>query len=349
MDTIGQITAAGLAALTAEARDYLEGGAGDEWTLRRNTAAFGEWTFRPRLLTGAATPDLRTTFLGVELDFPVLTGPVGADRLFHPDGQLAVARACAKAGIAAMAPEASSFALETLRGEAPEAVVFGQLHPVGSDADFLRMVERYERAGYRALVVTGDCPTAGWRERNLRNRYTPPAGVVGGNYPGEPDPFGRLFGNNQAWTWDRLGRLLARTELPWLAKGVLSAEDAHRALDAGAAAIGVSNHGGRQLDGTPAALDALPEVRAAVGAATPIAFDSGIRRGADVVKALALGADVVVLGRAAVYGLAADGEDGVAAVLRLLRDETRNILTQLGRGSVRDLDPTALRPLGATP
>jgi 4-hydroxymandelate oxidase len=299
-------------------------------------------------MSGLGEPATATRFLGVDLDLPLVVGPLGADRLFHPDGQAAVARASAKAGIASMAPEASSFPLETLRAEAPAAVRFGQLHPTGSEADFRRMLGRFEGAGFDALVVTCDCPVGGWRERNLRNAFVPPQDVVGGNYPDDAATFHQLFGTVTAgWDWSRLGRLMRHAGLPWLAKGVMTEDDARAAVDAGAAAVGVSNHGGRQLDGLPAALDALPGIAAAVGGDVQVSFDGGVRRGADVVKALALGADVVVLGRLVFHGLAAAGEAGVLAVLELLREEIRTVLTLLGHGGVADLGPGAVQRVPA--
>jgi 4-hydroxymandelate oxidase len=228
-------------------------------------------------------------------------------------------------------------------------MAFGQLHPVGSEDHFVRRLRHFEECGFRALVVTCDTPTAGWRERNRRNRYTPPHSVAGGNFAddeGSGDAFSDLFGGSgPAWDWEKLGRLMGRTTLPWMAKGVTTVQDAEAAIDAGASAIGVSNHGGRQLDHLPAALDVLPEIVGAVGGRARIAFDSGVRRGSDVVKALALGADVVLLGRLAIYGLVVGGEAGVARVLGLLREEVANILTLLGCAGLADLDRRFLRRL----
>ncbi|GID29901.1 alpha-hydroxy acid oxidase [Paractinoplanes brasiliensis] len=345
--TLPQITAAGLAALTPEVRDFLEGGAGRERTLARNTAAFDDWQLRPRLMRGLGEPSLATRFMGVDLDLPLLAGPLGADRLFHPDGQQAVARAAATAGIASMAPEAGSFSLEDLCAAAPAAVRFGQLHPTGSRDSFLRMLGRFEDAGFDAIVVTCDCPVAGWRERNRRNGFIPPQEVVGGNYPNDSETFQNLFSaGGTGWDWVTLGRAMRHTSLPWLAKGIMTEPDAQAALDAGAAAIGVSNHGGRQLDDLPAALNALPAIAAAVGDHAQISFDGGVRRGSDVVKALALGADVVILGRLIFHGLAAAGESGVLAVLELLREEISTTLTLLGHGGVADLDEQAVENRG---
>lgn len=346
--TLSEVHEAARTNLEPAVLDFLEGGAGEETTLRRNRAAFSRWALKPRVMSGRDLPSLATTFMGVDLSLPVLTACFGADRLFHPEGQVAVARANAAAGTASIAPEAGSFSVEEIAAAAPTAAAFGQLHPLGTDATFLRMVRRFESAGYRALVLTCDCPTAGWRERNLRNRFMPADDIVGGNYP--PDEaedmhlaFGQLFTQHQAvWSWERLGALMAGTHLPWIAKGILTPEDAEAALAAGASALLVSNHGGRQLDDVVASLDALPAIRAAVGPDVEIAFDSGIRRGSDIVKALALGADVVVLGRLAVYGLAAAGQPGVERVMELLAEEMTTVLTLLGRGGVTEIDAAAL-------
>lgn len=344
--TLDEIRDAALAGLDPVVRDFLEGGAGDEITVRRNRAAFDRWAFVPRVMSGRPVPSTAGEFLGIPLELPVLTAPFGADRLFHEEGQVAVARANAAAGTASIAPEAGSHAIEEVAGAAPSAAAIGQFHPLGTDDGFLRMMRRYEAAGYRALCLTCDCPTGGWRERNLRNRFSPDETVIGGNYGG-PEEFEAVFGqlfeqDAPVWTWEKLGGLLAQGTLPWIAKGIMTADDARAAVAAGASGLLVSNHGGRQLDGQRASLDVLPEVRDAVGPTVPIALDSGIRRGADVVKAIALGADAVVLGRLAVYGLAAGGEAGVSRVLQLLRDEVRNILTLLGRGDLAEIGPDAL-------
>jgi isopentenyl diphosphate isomerase/L-lactate dehydrogenase-like FMN-dependent dehydrogenase len=345
--TLEEIRAAALQRLDPVVGDFLEGGAGDELTLRRNRRAFDRWAFRPRVMSGLAAPTLQTSFLGFDLALPILTAPFGADALFDPDGQVAVARANRRAGSASIAPEAGSHSIEEIAAAGGPAALIGQLHPLGTDESFLRMVRRYEDAGYRALCITCDCPTAGWRERNLRNRFSPDETVLGGNYPpgvGEMQAvFGQLFAQDAAvWSWERLGDLLAGGPLPWIAKGIMTPEDAVAAVAAGASGLLVSNHGGRQLDGQLASADVLPGIRAAVGAHVSIAVDSGIRRGADVVKARALGADAVVLGRLAVYGLAAGGETGVLRVLELLGDEIRTVLTLLGRGGLADLDASAL-------
>jgi isopentenyl diphosphate isomerase/L-lactate dehydrogenase-like FMN-dependent dehydrogenase len=344
--TLDEIREAALAALSPPARDFLEGGAGDETTLRRNRRAFERWAFLPRVMSGLPSPATATRFLGVDLALPVLTAPFGGDGLFHPDGQVGVARANAAAGTASIVPEAGSHSLEEIAAAAPGAAAFGQLHPLGTDEGFLRMVRRYEEAGYRGLCITCDVPIMGRRERDLRNRYLPDYALFGGNYASVEQAFGQLGQlleqEAPVWPWSKLGGLLGQGTLPWMAKGIMTAEDARAAVAAGASALVVSNHGGRQLDGQRASLDVLPEIRDAVGPDVDIALDSGIRRGADVVKAIALGADVVVIGRLAAYGLAAGGEAGAARVLEFLRAEITTTLTLLGRGDLADLNRDAL-------
>jgi isopentenyl diphosphate isomerase/L-lactate dehydrogenase-like FMN-dependent dehydrogenase len=344
--TLDEIREAALAALPSAARDFLESGAGDETTLRRNRRAFERWAFLPRVMSGSPSPATATRFLGVDLALPVLTAPFGGDGLFHPDGQVAVARANAVAGTASVVPEAGTHSLEKIAAAAPGAAAFGQLHPMGTDEGFLEIMRRYEDAGYRGLCITCDVPIQGWRERNLRNRYLPDYALFGGNYASVDQALGQLgqLLEHEApvWSWHRLGGLLAQSGLPWMAKGIMTADDARAAVNAGASALVVSNHGGRQLDGQLASLDVLPAIRDAVSPDIEIALDSGIRRGADVVKAIALGADVVIIGRLAAYGLAAGGEAGVSRVLELLRGEITTVVTLLGRGSLADLNRAAL-------
>ncbi|MEV4419700.1 alpha-hydroxy acid oxidase [Patulibacter sp. NPDC049589] len=342
--TLGEIALAARAGMDPKVWDFLEGGAGEEQTLDANRRAFLRWSFRPRLLNGIGVPDTATTFLGVPLRMPILTAPFGAEGQFHPEGHLAVARANAAAGVASIVPEASTFPLERIAAEAPSAARIMQLHPTGRPENVLAMVRRAAAAGYTALCVTCDCPTAGWRERNMRNAFEIDERFVSGNYPaGSPVPlqevFGQLFRRDEPlWTWRQVGDLMAEGGLPWMAKGVLTREDAIAAAESGASAVLVSNHGGRQLDGAPAALDQLPEVVAALtGRPVQVALDSGVRRGSDVVKALALGADVVVLGRATALGLAADGEAGVALVHALMAEELVTIMTLTGRASLADI------------
>lgn len=347
--TLTEIRAAAQAVLPRDVWDFLAGGAGQETTLRANRDAFAGWQFRPRVMSGHPVPSTATTVLGLPMRLPVLTAPFGTDGFFDTDGHLAVARANARCGTLSIVPEAGTHSIESVAQAAPAAARVAQVHPMGTERNFVRMLERIERAGYAAVCVTVDCPTAGWRERNLRNRFTVDLRMITGNYPpggdvAAQDVFGQLFARDEpVWTWDRLARLMRHTDLPWIAKGILTAQDTRAAIDAGAAAVLVSNHGGRQLDGAPAALDQLPEVVAAADGHAEVLLDSGVRCGTDVVKALALGARAVVIGRLAAAGLAAGGEAGVARVLALLHEEMVTVLTLLGHGSVTELTPAALQ------
>ena len=275
-----------------------------------------------------------------------MTAPFGTDGLFDPEEHVAVARANETAGTVSIVPEAGTFAVERVAAAAPRAAAIGQFHPLGTDETFLTMKRRYEDAGYRALCMTCDCPTGGWREEP-RSSFSPDETIIACNHPGGPEEYGPIFGQlfeqtAPIWTWDRLASLLAQSPLPWIAKVIMTVVDARAALDAGDSALLVSNHGGRQLDGQRASLEVLPEIRDAVGPNVQIALDSGIRRGSDVVKAIALGADAVVIGRLAVYGLTAGGERGVARVMELLGAEIRNILALLGRGSLAEIGRDAV-------
>jgi 4-hydroxymandelate oxidase len=344
--TLAAVREAAIAHLQPAVADFLEGGAGDEVTLRRNRQAFEQWAFVPEVMNGREPPSLATRFMGVDLSLPVLTAPFGADGLFHPDGQLATARACAASGTTTITPELGTHSLEHVAAAADGAVAFGQIHPMGSESVFLDVARRYHDAGYTGLCVTVDIPVEGWRPRDRGNRYLPDLPLFVGNYTTISTALAQagqlLEHRTRVWSWKRLGEVLDEASLPWMAKGIMTAADALAALEAGASALVVSNHGGRQLDGQRASLDALPEIREAVGPAVDIALDSGVRSGVDVVKALALGADAVLIGRLAVYGLTAGGEDGVRTVLELLRDEIATVLTLLGRGGVGDVGRDAL-------
>lgn len=347
--TLSEIIEGARANLPAEVLDFLDSGAGREVTLQRNRTAFDRWAYRPRVMTGLGTPDLTTSFIGIPLGLPILTAPFGADGLFHPEGHIAVARANATAGAVSIVPEGGTHALETVAEAAPGAARIAQIHPMGKPSNFVTMLHRIEAAGYAAVCVTVDSPTVGWRETNRRNKFAPDPAVVSGNYPvGGPvaldEVFGQLFSRTErVWTWAELGDRMAATPLPWIAKGILTADAAAAAVDAGASAVLVSNHGGRQLDGAPSALDQLPEIVAAVGDQAQIALDSGIRSGSDAITALALGAHAVVIGRLAAYGLAAAGEAGVQRIHQLMSEEMLTIMTLLGVGGVRALSPDVLQ------
>lgn len=343
--TLGEIYACARERLDGDAWAVLDGGAGAEQSLRENLAALNRWSFRPTYLTGVTELVTSTNFLGIDLAFPVLTAPIGGDGLFHERGQCEIAAATAMAGIAPVVSEASRFSLETVAG-ASDGPKIMQLHAWGDPDEFLALAKRAHRAGYEALCVTIDCPTLGWRERLMSRRYEIPAEQWGGNH----DPMGTTAanrlrsGHGSDWTWETLAAVKAATESPLLVKGILTAEDAELAVSAGADGIVVSNHGGRQLDCLPATLDQLPEVVAAVRGRVPVAVDGGIRRGADVLKALALGADVVLVGRMTAMALAADGAAGVYAALRLLREEFERSMLLAGRRTLADLDRELVQP-----
>lgn len=346
--TLAEIRDAARARLNPRVWTYIESGAEEERTLHENRAAFARWQIRPRYLNGMGPPTLATDYLGIPLSLPVLTAPFGADRLFHPDGYKAVARAAADFGTACVVPAGGSFSLEAVAEAGPEAAQVFQLHPVGSERTFHDLAARAEAAGFHALCVTIDSPTVGFRDRTRRDRFMWPqieADVMSGNYLAtDGEMLDQLVDYDQPlWSWEQLGDVCARVGLPFVVKGILTGEDARQAIDHGASGLIVSNHGGRQLDGLPASLDQLAEVAEAAGDDVSVALDSGVRRGADVLKALALGADVVMIGRLTVLGLAADGAAGVRRTLELLHEEMRTAMTLAGRSSVDDIDQTLVQ------
>jgi 4-hydroxymandelate oxidase len=343
---IEEIHAAALRALPSQVREFLESGAGTESTLRANREAFSRWVIRPRPMSGVSDPDTSATIFGIPLALPILTAPFGGDALFCPEGHLAVARANAACGTGSIVPEVGSFSWARVRAAAPGAARIAQLHPWDS---FDRAAEQIKAAGYDLLCVTVDCPQTGFRVRSAMSRFHPDRGVWRGNAPpagGAPtanDMFTLgVSAASPAWTWEQLARAAARAGLPWIAKGIVTAQAAGEALAAGAAGIIVSNHGGRQVDPAPASLDALPEVVAAAGGRVPVLLDSGIRSGADILLALALGADAVVIGRLAAYGLAAAGEAGVRRVIELLGEELRTLMILAGLPDLKSVTPGIL-------
>jgi lactate 2-monooxygenase len=336
---------------------YIAGGAGAESTMRANREAFERRRIRPRMLAGNVERDLSVEVLGTTSPVPFFLAPVGVLSIAHADGELAPARAAAALGVPFILSSAASHSMEEIAEAMVDAPRWFQLYWVNDREICESFVSRAAAAGYGAIVVTLDTLTLGWRPRDLRNAYLPFLSGQGcAQFFNDPVFCSRLAKPpeedmltaaammlatfpNLRLTWDDLAWLRGQTKLPLLVKGVLTAEDARRALDAGVDGIAVSNHGGRQVDGAVAALDALVEVREAVPD-TPLLMDGGIRGGADVLKALALGADAVLVGRPYVYGLAVGGQDGVAAVLTQLAAETDLTLALMGGSSARDLDPT---------
>jgi isopentenyl diphosphate isomerase/L-lactate dehydrogenase-like FMN-dependent dehydrogenase len=315
--------------LDPNAHAYFAGGAGDEVTLRDNLAAFERRKLRPRVLVDVRNVSTATTVLGTEVALPILIAPLALQRMAHPDGEIATARAAAAAGTIMCLSTASTTRPAEVAAAAPHATRWFQVYVFQDRSETEELVREAVDNGFSALVLTVDTPYLGRRERDLRIDFQIPEHltVVG-------DIFGGGF--DAALSWRDL-EWLAGYELPVVVKGILTAEDARLACEHGAAAIVVSNHGGRQLDGVPATLDALEEVVEAVDGRAEVLLDGGVRRGTDALKALALGARAVLIGRAMVWGLAARGEDGVADVLRLLRDEVELGLALLGCASPADV------------
>ncbi len=332
--------------LPRAAYDYYRSGADDERTLRRNERAFRKWVIWYRVLRDVSSRSLATTVLGQEVASPVLIAPTAYHRMAHPDGELATARAAAARGTILVASTLATTALEAV-AEATPAPKWFQLY-VHKDRGFTReLVERAEAAGYDAIVLTVDTPLLGRRRRDERGGFSLPAGLRMENLlgalvdaPADGSMLARYIEDRHdaAMTFDDIGWLRGLSHLPVVIKGVVRADDATRCVDAGAAGLIVSNHGGRQLDGAPATLDALPGIAAAIGGRAEVLLDGGIRRGTDVLKAIALGARAVLVGRPALWGLAVAGEEGVTRVLELLDQELSRAMALSGCARIEDID-----------
>lgn len=318
------------------AYDYYAGGSGDERTLRENVEAFGRLRLRPRALVDVSGVTTATTVLGSEVSMPLLVAPVAFQRMAHPDGEAGMAKAAAAAGtIMTLSTLATSTPAE-VAAAAPEAPRWFQLYCFSDRGVTRELIDQASRAGFRAIVLTVDAPMLGRRERDLRSGWEIPAEVtvpsfaaaIGKPTGGTPADMFSLM--DRSLDWHDLEQLASSCELPVLVKGVITAEDAELACEHGAAGVIVSNHGGRQLDGALATIDALPEVVEAVDGRVEVLADGGVRRGTDVVRALALGARAVLAGRAPLWGLAARGERGALEVLGLLRDEIELAMLLLG-------------------
>src|SRR5438132_6705219 len=355
--------------------DYLDGGADAEVTLRENCRAFESVTFRPRQAVTVPACDLRTCVLGIDVSFPALLASVGYSRLMHPSGEVAAARAAGAAGTAHILSTMSGHRLEDVKAGSSAAVCY-QLYLLGGREAAEGAIERARAAGYSALVVTVDTAVGGMRERDFRNGVTELLGdSLFAKIPFLPQILGRpgwlmdflLDGGlpqlpnvvipgqgvmplqdvstslaRGAITWEDLKWIRNSWPGPIVIKGVLTGDDARRALDEGAVAVVVSNHGGRQLDGVPATLRVLPEIVRAVNGRAEVLMDGGIRRGSDIVKAICLGARAVLVGRAYAFGLAAAGKPGVARALEILRQDVERTLRLLGCSSVSALNSSYL-------
>jgi len=328
--------------------DYIAGGAEDEVSLRRNREAFGRWALRPRVLRDVSKRDTKTVLLGERVSMPVCVAPTSFHALVHPDGEVATARGTAAAETILIASTISTKPLEEIA--AADAPRWFQLYVYKDRGVTEELVNRAVRAGYKALCLTADTPVLGRRERDERNAFTLPPGFGIANLKpagldGMPEvEHGSAFAQyvtdllDSSLTWDDVDWLKSISPLPLVIKGIMTAEDAVLAVDHGAAGIVVSNHGGRQLDSTLGSLDALPDVVAAVRGRIEVYLDGGIRRGTDVLKALALGANAVLVGRPILWGLALGGADGVRAVLDELHTELDTAMALAGRANVKDID-----------
>lgn len=333
--------------------DYYAGGAHDEVTLRENRAAFERIRLRYRVLRDVSTRDLSTELLGQRISFPVVIAPTAFQQLAAKEGELATARAAARANTIMVLSTLSTFSIEEVAREAAGRLWF-QLY-VYRDREVTReLVARAEAAGARALVLTVDAPLLGGRERDLRNGFQLPPGLRMVNLASSgrtdlPEVEGSALAAyfrevlDPSLTWADLEWLCRETSLPVLVKGIVRGDDAARAVRCGAAGVIVSNHGGRQLDTSPAAIEVLPEIVDSVAGGGVVLVDGGIRRGTDVVKAIALGARAVLVGRPTLWGLAVEGEAGVGRVLELLRAELDLAMALCGASTVAEVTGDLVR------
>ena len=321
--------------------EYYQGGSGDEVTLRANREAFERIRLRPRMLVDVSALDIRTTVLGTPISMPVLVAPTAYHCLACIEGECDTARGT---GMADTLMVASTFSTRSMEDIASCATgpLWLQLYTYGSLARAEALIHRAEAAGYKAIAVTVDTPRLGRREKDVRNKFVLPAGMGIANFTLEeqsaeyiPEPF--------PLTWEMVDQLRSVTSLPILLKGILTAEDALLALEHGIDGIIVSNHGGRQLDGALASIEALPEVVEAVAGRCEIYMDGGIRRGTDILKALALGARAVLVGRPILWGLAVNGADGVRDVLNILRAELELNMVLSGRPTIESIDRSLVK------
>jgi lactate 2-monooxygenase len=347
--------------LEAKPYYYVAASAGAEVTAKQNNKAFEKWQIVPRMLCDTSNRDLSIELFGKKLSYPVLLAPVGVQSIVHPEGELATARAAAAMEVPFIASTASTYSLEKVAGEMGQGQRWYQLYWSNDREIAASMVKRAEAAGYDAIVITLDTPMMAWREKDIENAYLPFLEGEGiGNYLSDPvfcsrlekSPqedmraaimlWARVFGN-PTLTWKDLELIKRQTSLPILLKGILHPEDAKLAVEHGVDGLVVSNHGGRQVDGAIAAIDALPDVVDAVEGKIPVLMDSGIRRGSDILKALALGAKAVLVGRPYMYGLALAGEEGVKQVLRNLIADFDLTLALSGKTSAAELSRDLLK------
>ncbi|WP_265108146.1 lactate 2-monooxygenase [Halosolutus halophilus] len=348
--------------LDEEAFAYVAGGAGSESTVEANDRAFDEWQIVPRILRDVSERDLGIELFGQEVPAPVLLAPIGVQSILHDEAELAVARAASDLDVPMICSSVSSYTLEEVADELGDGPDWFQLYWSADRDVAASFLERAEEAGYDAIVVTLDTPKMGWRERDIELAYLPFLAGEGIRNYFEDEAFRDRLETDDPWadpeaslesfidcfgdaslTWDDLEFLREHTDLSIVLKGVLHPEDARKAVEHGMDGVVVSNHGGRQVDGAIPALEALPEVVDEIGDDATVLFDSGIRRGSDVFRAVALGADAVLLGRPYAYGLGIGGEDGVRAVLENLLADLDLTVGLAGRASVDEVDRSTIR------
>jgi 4-hydroxymandelate oxidase len=336
------------ARLSHFAYEYISSGAGDELTLRWNREAYDQIRLRPRVLIDIEKIDTRTSLLGQSMPHPILLAPTARHRLSHPEGEVTTARGAATAGATFVVSSLSNRRLSDIAAVA-KAPLWFQLYDLRKDRrDFVQnVIKEAEEAGCRALVVTVDAPVDGARNRIQRVADQIPSDVETPYYvkpnlpPGAVLP---IMGAMGSFTWEAIHWVRTATRLPIVVKGIMNPKDAKRAVRAGIAAIIVSNHGGRCLDTLPASITALPGVVEAVAGRVPVLVDGGIRRGTDILKALALGAKAVLIGRPYIYGLAANGAEGVARVVNILWEEFQMAMALTGRPDIASIDRSVLWP-----
>ncbi|KAG7542381.1 FMN-dependent dehydrogenase [Arabidopsis thaliana x Arabidopsis arenosa] len=327
--------------------DYYASGAEDQWTLQENRNAFSRILFRPRILIDVSKIDVSTRVLGFNISMPIMIAPTAMQKMAHPDGELATARATSAAGTIMTLSSWATCSVEEVASTGP-GIRFFQLYVYKDRNVVIQLVKRAEEAGFKAIALTVDTPRLGRRESDIKNRFALPRGLTLKNFEGLD--LGKIDKTNdsglasyvagqvdQSLSWKDINLLQSITSLPILVKGVITAEDARIAVEYGAAGIIVSNHGARQLDYVPATIVALEEVVKAVEGRIPVFLDGGVRRGTDVFKALALGASGVFVGRPSLFSLAADGEAGVRKMLQMLRDEFELTMALSGCCSLREI------------
>jgi len=346
--TLSDIEAAAARVVIGPTWAYVQGGAGEEQTIVANRKAFRRKTLRPRVLANVQNLDLTTTLLQEKVSAPFYISPTAYQGLLHPDGELATARAASAEGVLAVFSTITSRSIEEIARASSKGPRWFQLYLQPESATTRKLVERAETAGYTAIVLTVDAPVFGNRDQTTLGGFNIGSIPLGNGPdvfpPSRPTPQGQYYKTRKeaSATWEVLDELHKMTSLPILVKGILTSEDARQAVNHGARGVIVSNHGGRQLDQAPASLDALPEVVEEVGSETEVYLDGGVRRGSDILIALALGAKAVGLGRLVLWALAAGGETGVTRMIALLKEDLATTMALTGRRSIAEIDDTVL-------